>query len=99
MLRGLDDNCHRAEQNTDLNPAAIARRRVELGDQVLSKLAAFKPLDTAERAIDESINDLEPKMQNLLTKALDEAREGIAAAERAIIERCQMRAGSPALTR
>jgi hypothetical protein len=92
MLRGPDDNCHRAEQNTDLNPAAIARRRVELGDQALNKLTAFKPLHSAERAIDKSINDLEPKMQNLLTKALDELREGVAATKRAVVERCQMRA-------
>ena len=95
MLRILDDTCHRAEQNADLKPEAIARRRKELGDQALSKLAAFQPLQTAERAVDQSINSLEPKMQNLLRKALDESREGVAATRRAVVERCQMRAFAP----
>ena len=92
MLRVLDDACHRAEHDRDLKPESIARHRIELGDQALSKLAAFKPLQIAERAVDENINDLEPKRQNLLTKALDELREGVAATERAVVERCQMRA-------
>ena len=93
LLRVLDDTCHRAEQNADLKPEAIARCRKELGDQALSKLAAFKPLLSAERAVDESINDLDPKTQSLLTKGLDELREGVAAARRAVVERCQMSAG------
>ena len=93
LLRVLDDACHRAEQNADLKPEAIARRRKELGDQALSKLAAFKPLLSAERAVDESINDLDPKTQSLLTKGLDELREGVAATRRAVVERCQMSAG------
>ena len=93
MLRVLDDAYHRAEQNADLKPEAIARRRKELGDQALSKLAAFQPLQTAERAVDQSINSLEPKMQNLSRKALDELREGVAATRRAVVERCQMSAG------
>ena len=95
LLRALDDACHRAEQNADLKPEAIARRRKELGDQALSKLAAFQPLQTAERAVDQSINSLEPKMQNLSRKALDELREGVAATRRAVVERCQMRAFAP----
>ena len=93
MLRVLDGTCHRAEQNADLKPEAIARRRKELGDQALSKLAAFKPLLSAQRAVDESINDLDPKTQSLLTKGLDELREGVAATRRAVVERCQMSAG------
>ena len=92
MLRLLDEKCDRAEHDSDLKPESIARRRKELGDQALSKLAAFKPLQIAERAVDENTNDLEPKMQNLLTKALDELREGVAATERAVVERCKMRA-------
>ena len=68
MLRALDDACHRAEQNADLKPEAIARRRKELGDQALSKLADFKPVLTAERAVNENIDKLEPKMQTLLIK-------------------------------
>ena len=95
MLRVLDDAYHRAEQNADLKPEAIAPRRKELGDEALSKLVAFQPLQTAERAVDQSINSLEPKMQNLLRKALDESRDGVAATRRAVVERCQMRAFAP----
>ena len=95
MLRVLDDACHRTEQNADLKPEAIARRRKELGDEALSKLAAFKPLLSAERAVHESINDLDPKMQNLLRKALDELHEGVAATRRAVVDRCQMSAVMP----
>ena len=91
-MRAVDDDCHQVEHDSHLNPEGIARRRIEIGDQALSKLAAFKPLQTAERAVDENINDLEPKMQNLLRKALDELREGVAATKRAVVERCQMRA-------
>ena len=92
MLRLLDEKCDRAEHDSDLKPESIARRRKELGNQALSKLAAFKPLRSAELAVDKNINDLEPKMQNLLRKALEELREGIAATERAVVDRCQMRA-------
>ena len=92
MLRLLDEKCDRAEHDSDLKPESIARRRKELGNQALSKLAAFTPLRSAELAVDENINDLEPKMQNLLRKALEELREGIAATERAVVDRCQMRA-------
>ena len=92
MLRLLDEKCDRAEHDSDLKPESIARRRKELGNQALSKLAAFTPLRSAELAVDKNINDLEPKMQNLLRKALEELREGIAATERAVVDRCQMRA-------
>lgn len=92
MLRALDDACHEVEHDRHINPQDIRRRRIELGNHALSKIAAFKPLDTAERAVDANINDLEPKMQNLLRKALEELREGVAATERAVVERCQMRA-------
>ena len=91
-LRLLDEKCDRAEHDVDLNPKAIARRRIELGEQALSNLGAFKPLQTAELAVDANINDFEPKMQNLLRKALEDLREGIAATERAVVERCRMRA-------
>ena len=91
MLRVLDDACHRAEHDRDLKPESIARHRIELGNQALSKLAAFTPLRSAELAVNKNINDFEPKMQNLLRKALDELREGVAATRRAVVARCQMR--------
>ena len=92
MLRVLEERCDRVERDTDLKPESISRRRIQLGEEALAKLAVFEPLHRAERAVDENINNLEPKMQNLLRKALDELREGVAATERAVVERCQMRA-------
>ena len=92
LARSVDDKCHQVERNTDLKPENISRRRIQLGEEALAELAVFEPLHRAERAVDKNINDLEPKMQNLLRKALDELREGIAATERAVVERCQMRA-------
>ena len=61
----------------------------------LRQLADFRPVLTAERAVNENIDKLEPKLQTLLIKALGELREGVDAARRAIVERCHMRAFAP----
>ena len=50
---------------------------------------------TAERAVNENFDKLEPKMQTLLMKAFGELREGVDAARRAVVERCQMCAFAP----
>ena len=92
LVRSVDDDCDKVEHDSHLNWEGIARRRIELGNQALSKLAAFTPLHSSELTVDKNINDFEPKMQNLLRKAIDELREGVAAAERAVVERCRMRA-------
>jgi hypothetical protein len=95
MLRALDDACHEVEHNRHINPQDIRRRRIQLGDQALRELAAFKRLHSAEHTVAENIDGLEPKTQNLLRKALNELCEGVDAARRAVIERCQMRAFAP----
>ena len=92
MLRVLEERCDRVERDTDLKPESISRRRIQLGEEALAKLAAFEPLQKAERAVDENIKHLDTKTQNLLAKALDEFREGVAATRRAVVERCRMRA-------
>ena len=91
LARSVDDKCHQVERNTDLKPENISRRRIQLGEEALAELAAFEPLHRAERAVDEHIKHLDTKTQNLLARALDEVREGVAAAQRAVIERCQVR--------
>ena len=60
----------------------------------MSKLASFIPFQIAEKAVTENIDALKPEqaqIQQKLTKALDDLREGVAATERAVRERCQMR--------
>jgi hypothetical protein len=92
ILRALDDACHEVEHDRHINPQDIRRRRNELGERALRQLADFKSVLIAERALNENIDNLEANMQPLLTKALGELREGVEAAKRAVIERCQMRA-------
>ena len=91
MLRILDERCEQAERDTDLKPESISRRRIQLGEEALAELAVFEPLHRAERAVDERIKHLDTKTQTLLATALDEVREGVAATQRAVIQRCQMR--------
>ena len=91
MLRVLDERCEHTERDTDLKPESISRRRIQLGEKALAELAVFEPLHRAERSVDEHITHLDTKTQNLLARALDEVREGVAATQRAVIERCQMR--------
>ena len=95
MLRVLDNACQRIERDHRLQPQEVRRHRTELGERALRELADFKPVLTAERAVNENFDKLEPKMQTLLMKALGELREGVDAARRAIVERCQMRAFAP----
>ena len=44
------------------------------------------------RAVDEHVKHRDTKTQNLMARASDEVREGVAATQRAVIERCQIRA-------
>ena len=91
MLRSLDDECQEIEHDRELNAAAIAQRREELGRQVLEELMTFGQLQSAERAVADEVKQLEPKNQSLLTKALNELRDGVEAARRAVVERCERR--------
>ncbi len=49
------------EQDQDLSPNGIARRRKELGQQAVTELAKIEPLQIAERAVMENIDYLERK--------------------------------------
>ena len=95
VVRDVDQGCLEAEQDPELSAGGIARRRIGLGEQALRQLADFKPVLTAERAVNENIDKFESKMQTSLTTALGEMQRGVDAARRAVIERCQMRAFAP----
>ena len=65
LIRTVDDGCLQAEQDADLSPEGVARRRQALGRQALSELENWPPLRAAERAITENIDYLEKKMTDL----------------------------------
>jgi hypothetical protein len=65
LMRTVDDGCLQAEQNADLSPEGVARRRQALGRQALSELETWPPLRAAERAITENIDYLEKKITDL----------------------------------
>ena len=83
--------CDRVEHNSDLKPGSVARSRIQLGEEALDlSYRCSSHCKRAERAVDKNINNFEPKMQDLLRKALETA--GRIAARRAVVERCRMRA-------
>jgi hypothetical protein len=61
LIRVVDDGCLQAEQNADLSPEGIARRREAVGRQALSESENWPPERAAERAITENIDFLERK--------------------------------------
>jgi len=93
LVRSVDSNCLQIEQNRNISRGSIAQQRARLGDQALAKLASFRPFQIAEKAVTENIDlqGVAPQMEQRLGKALDELREGIAATERMLAERCGMR--------
>ena len=68
-LRGLvqtvDSHCVEAEQNQDLSPSGVTRRRTECGRQAMTELANFKPFQLAEKAVLQNLEFLETKMADL----------------------------------
>jgi hypothetical protein len=102
LVHSLDGACAEVEQSRDLSPGAIARRRDELCEQALRKLVNFLAFDVAEKALSENIVALERlsncspehvQMQQKLTQALRDLREGIEATRRMVLDRCKMREG------
>ena len=99
LIRKVDLDCAEAEQNPDLSASAIARRRAEICDQAMSKLADFRPFEIAEKALTNNINALErlsdpdPQQAQMLQKlkrALRDLQEGIEATRRMVQERCKV---------
>lgn len=65
LIRTVEHGRLQAEQDADLSPEGVARRRQTLGRQALSELENWPPLRAAERAITENINHLEKQMTSL----------------------------------
>lgn len=77
-LRGLvytvNVQCAEAEQDSDLSPEGIVRRRTKIGQKALSELAEFGPLQLAEKAVAANLTALEDRMVELpkpTTNAVD----------------------------
>ena len=96
VIRKVDLGCLEAEQDRVLSASGIARRRAELCNQAMTKLASLTPFQIAEKAIIERI-DLPERPTGLdtqkaqMTKALADLREGVEATQRMVLERCKMR--------
>jgi hypothetical protein len=74
LVYTVDSHCIEAEQDQDLSPEGIIRRRTQVGQQALSALAAFKPLQAAEKAVADNVAHLEERMLDLpkpITNAVD----------------------------
>ena len=102
LVRNVDLDCLQTEQNKELSADAIRRRRAEICDQALRKLANFPAFDIAEKTLSENIVALERlsnrnpeqvKTLQKLTQALHDLREGIEATRRMGRKRCKMREG------
>jgi hypothetical protein len=77
-LRGLvytvNARCTEAEQDQDLSPEGIVRRRTQLGHHALTDLGSFKPFHDAEKAVTSNLTHLEQRMVELpkpTTNAVD----------------------------
>jgi hypothetical protein len=105
LVRGVDAACIEAELKPDVSGGTtIRRRREEICEEALHKLASFRPFEIAENALSEKIGALEPlaerspdqvKLHQQLTKALQELREGVEATKRMVLDRCRMRQSVP----
>jgi hypothetical protein len=65
LVYTVNGHCLEAEQDQDLSPEGIIRRRTQVGQQALSELADFKPLHIAEKAVSNNLSFLEERMVQL----------------------------------
>ena len=100
LVRKVDVDCLQVEQNRELSADAIRRRRHEICDKAMAKLATFEAFDIAEKALMDDIGSLErltdpspeqAQMHEKLKQALKELREGVEATKRMVQERCKTR--------
>jgi hypothetical protein len=100
LIRNVDFRCLEAEQNRELSAGGIGRRRTEICDQALRKLANFAAFEIAEKALTENFDALErlcdpdpqdAQMRDKLKQALRDLREGMEATRRMVQERCRVR--------
>jgi hypothetical protein len=65
LVAAVDANCRAVEQDADLSPAGIARKRSEIGRQAVGELADFGPLKSAEAAVTRAVEAFESRMVEL----------------------------------
>ena len=99
LVRKVDFDCLEAEQHRESSASSIARRRTEFCDKAMAELATFGPLQIAEKVMTEKIDLLktqtgvdaqQAQMQQNLTRALADLREGVEATKRMVKERCKI---------
>ncbi len=102
IIRDIDTACGEVEDDGELSAGAIARRRSEMCDRALRKLVSFQPFEIAEKALTENIDALDrltapngqqSQMNQNMTKAVADLREGLEATRRMVLDRCKMREG------
>ncbi|MCK1354640.1 hypothetical protein IVB56_27220 [Bradyrhizobium sp. CW7] len=100
LARAVDVNCSCIEEKRTLGPNEIERRRTEVVQEARTKLANFGPLDVARRAVAAELNSMQSRSdltlqdaqtKEKLTKVLKELEAGVAATERLLLERCELR--------
>jgi hypothetical protein len=100
LVRKVDLGCLEAEENRESSASSIARRRTEACDKAMTELVSFRLFQIAEKVLTEKIDLLKTRigvdvqqaqMQQNLTRALADLREGVEATKRMVLERCKMR--------
>jgi hypothetical protein len=100
LVRGVDHECLKVEQNHELSADAVRKRRAAICEAALRKLVNFGPLEIAEKAMNENVDALgrlsdrsqkQVEMHTTLRRALRDLPEGVEASRRMVQERCKVR--------
>lgn len=65
LITAVDANCRAVEQDSDLSPEGIYRKRAEIGRRAVGDLAEFAPLRSAESAVSRAVAVFESGMVDL----------------------------------
>jgi hypothetical protein len=65
LVAAVDANCRAVEQDADLSPEGVARKRAEIGRRAVGEVADFAPLRAAESAVGRAVAVFESGMVDL----------------------------------
>ncbi|MER8923417.1 hypothetical protein [Mesorhizobium sp. M0802] len=65
LVTAVDANCRAVEQDSDLSPEGIYRKRAEIGRRAVGELSDFTPLRSAEAAVSSAVSLFESGMVDL----------------------------------
>ncbi|MER8979454.1 hypothetical protein [Mesorhizobium sp. M0870] len=65
LITAVDANCRGVEQDSDLSPEGIYRKRAEIGRRAVRDLTEFTPLRSAESAVSRAVSLFETGMVDL----------------------------------